>query len=99
MPIYVDVISRLDERSAAVAARNIERQFSDAGQRAGQSFQSNMQSGMRGGTSATDQLGRDIASQFTSHGTRAGRGFGSSFGGELTRSIPGVGGFTSMLSG
>ena len=99
MPIYVDVISRLDERSAAVAARNIERQFSDAGQRAGQSFQSNMQSGMRGGTSATDQLGRDIASQFVSHGTRAGRGFGSSFGGELTRSIPGVGGFTSMLSG
>ncbi len=54
---------------------------------------------MRSGAAVTDQLGREIASQFTSHGGRAGRGFGSSFGGELTRSIPGVSGFTSMLSG
>ncbi|MGE2835456.1 transglycosylase family protein [Mycobacterium sp. SMC-4] len=99
MPIYVDVLTRLDERSAAVAARQIERQFSDAGERAGRSFQSSMSSGVTGGTAATDRIGREMVSQFSGHGAQAGRGFGSSFGSELSRSIPGASAFSSTLSG
>ncbi|AVP41670.1 tail length tape measure protein [Mycobacterium phage Batiatus] len=115
MPIYVDIISRLDERAAAVAAKNIEREMEAAGARAGSSAgraigenvgRASAAAGRNAGEQlsrevdrATRQAGSRIVDGFSSHGVSAGRGFGSSFGSSLASSLPVAGRFSAALSG
>ncbi|ASZ72897.1 tail length tape measure protein [Mycobacterium phage Emma] len=115
MPIYVDIISRLDERAAAVAAKNIEREMEAAGARAGSSAgraigenvgRASAAAGRNAGEQlsrevdrATRQAGSRIVDGFSSHGVSAGRGFGSSFGSSLVSSLPVAGRFSAALSG
>ncbi|AVJ50656.1 tape measure protein [Mycobacterium phage Ogopogo] len=115
MPIYVDIISRLDERAAAVAAKNIEREMEAAGARggsaAGRAIGENVtKEAAAAGRNAGEQLSREvdratkaagsrIVDGFSSHGVSAGRGFGSSFGSSLSSSLPVAGRFSSALSG
>ncbi|AVR77232.1 tail length tape measure protein [Mycobacterium phage OwlsT2W] len=115
MPIYVNIISRLDERAAAVAAKNIEREMEAAGARAGSSAgraigenvgRASAAAGRNAGEQlsrevdrATRQAGSRIVDGFSSHGVSAGRGFGSSFGSSLASSLPVSGRFSAALSG
>ncbi|AKU45102.1 tape measure protein [Mycobacterium phage Quico] len=115
MPIYVDIISRLDERAAAVAAKNIEREMAAAGARggsaAGRAIGENVgREAAAAGRNAGEQLSREvdratrqagsrIVDGFSSHGVSAGRGFGSSFGSSLASSLPVAGRFSAALSG
>ncbi|AFQ97410.1 tape measure protein [Mycobacterium phage Dorothy] len=115
MPIYVDIISRLDERAAAVAAKNIEREMEAAGARggsaAGRAIGENVtKEAAAAGRNAGEQLSREvdratrqagsrIVDGFSSHGVSAGRGFGSSFGSSLASSLPVAGRFSAALSG
>ncbi|AIM50138.1 tape measure protein [Mycobacterium phage BuzzLyseyear] len=115
MPIYVNIISRLDERAAAVAAKNIEREMEAAGARAGSSAgraigENVGREAAAAGRDAGEQLSREvdratrqagsrIVDGFSSHGVSAGRGFGSSFGSSLASSLPVSGRFSSALSG
>ncbi|QUE26201.1 tape measure protein [Mycobacterium phage Akhila] len=115
MPIYVDIISRLDERAAAVAAKNIEREMEAAGARAGSSAgraigENVGREAAAAGRNAGEQLSREvdratrqagsrIVDGFSSHGVSAGRGFGSSFGSSLASSLPVAGRFSAALSG
>ncbi|WNM68406.1 tape measure protein [Mycobacterium phage Starcevich] len=115
MPIYVNIISRLDERAAAVAAKNIEREMEAAGARAGSSAgraigENVGREAAAAGRNAGEQLSREvdratrqagsrIVDGFSSHGVSAGRGFGSSFGSSLASSLPVAGRFSSALSG
>ncbi|ATN91195.1 tail length tape measure protein [Mycobacterium phage Phasih] len=115
MPIYVNIISRLDERAAAVAAKNIEREMEAAGARAGSSAgraigenvgRASAAAGRNAGEQlsrevdrATRQAGSRIVDGFSSHGVSAGRGFGSSFGSSLASSLPVAGRFSAALSG
>ncbi|AUX81941.1 tape measure protein [Mycobacterium phage Frankie] len=115
MPIYVDIISRLDERAAAVAAKNIEREMAAAGARggsaAGRAIGENVtKEAAAAGRNAGEQLSREvdratrqagsrIVDGFSSHGVSAGRGFGSSFSSSMSSSLPVLGRFSSALSG
>lgn len=99
MPIYVDVITKLDERAAKTAADRIEKEFTQAGKRAGDQFSNSMNASMSGIDRTTRQLGSQLTSGFSDHGRRAGQGFGRSFGSELASSLPGVGRFTSAMAG
>ncbi|AEK09629.1 tape measure protein [Mycobacterium phage Mozy] len=115
MAIYVDIISRLDERAAAVAAKNIEREMAAAGARggsaAGRAIGENVgREAAAAGRNAGEQLSREvdratrqagsrIVDGFSSHGVSAGRGFGSSFGSSLASSMPVAGRFSAALSG
>ncbi|QGJ91102.1 tape measure protein [Mycobacterium phage Strokeseat] len=115
MPIYVDIISRLDERAAAVAAKNIEREMEAAGARggsaAGRAIGENVtKEAAAAGRNAGEQLSREvdratkaagsrIVDGFSSHGVSAGRGFGASFGSSMASSLPVAGRFSSALSG
>ncbi|AYR00373.1 tail length tape measure protein [Mycobacterium phage Whouxphf] len=115
MPIYVDIISRLDERAAAVAAKNIEREMEAAGARAGSSAgraigENVGREAAAAGRNAGEQLSREvdratkaagsrIVDGFAANGVSAGRGFGSSFGSSLASSLPVSGRFSSALSG
>ncbi|UVK58855.1 tape measure protein [Mycobacterium phage Leozinho] len=115
MPIYVDIISRLDERAAAVAAKNIEREMEAAGARggsaAGRAIGENVtKEAAAAGRNAGEQLSREvdratkaagsrIVDGFAANGVSAGRGFGSSFGSSLASSLPVAGRFSSALSG
>ncbi|QAY10945.1 tape measure protein [Mycobacterium phage Pollywog] len=115
MPIYVDIISRLDERAAAVAAKNIEREMAAAGARggsaAGRAIGENVtKEAAAAGRNAGEQLSREvdratkaagsrIVDGFAANGVSAGRGFGSSFGSSLVSSLPVAGRFSSALSG
>ncbi|APC46596.1 tail length tape measure protein [Mycobacterium phage Empress] len=115
MPIYVDIISRLDERAAAVAAKNIEREMEAAGARggsaAGRAIGENVtKEAAAAGRNAGEQLSREvdratkaagsrIVDGFAANGVSAGRGFGSSFSSSLASSLPVAGRFSSALSG
>ncbi|AIM40962.1 tape measure protein [Mycobacterium phage Squirty] len=115
MPIYVDIISRLDERAAAVAAKNIEREMAAAGARggsaAGRAIGENVtKEAAAAGRNAGEQLSREvdratkaagsrIVDGFAANGVSAGRGFGSSFGSSLASSLPVAGRFSAALSG
>ncbi|AGM61432.1 tail length tape measure protein [Mycobacterium phage Job42] len=115
MPIYVNIISRLDERAAAVAAKNIEREMAAAGARggsaAGRAIGENVtKEAAAAGRNAGEQLSREvdratkaagsrIVDGFAANGVSAGRGFGSSFGSSLASSLPVAGRFSSALSG
>ncbi|QGJ89520.1 tape measure protein [Mycobacterium phage Lorde] len=115
MPIYVDIISRLDERAAAVAAKNIEREMAAAGARggsaAGRAIGENVtKEAAAAGRNAGEQLSREvdratkaagsrIVDGFAANGVSAGRGFGSSFSSSLVSSLPVAGRFSSALSG
>lgn len=96
MPIYVDIISRLDERSAAVAARNIERQFGSAGSAAGDAAGRGMSAAIDRSTSG---IGQRVTGQFTTHGQTAGRNFGTGFTGQVNQTVGNTSGFSSSLSG
>ncbi|AXQ65029.1 tape measure protein [Mycobacterium phage Ruby] len=115
MPIYVDIISRLDERAAAVAAKNIEREMEAAGARggsaAGRAIGENVgREAAAAGRNAGEQLSREvdratkaagsrIVDGFAANGVSAGRGFGSSFSSSLASSLPVAGRFSAALSG
>ncbi|AXC38280.1 tape measure protein [Mycobacterium phage NormanBulbieJr] len=115
MPIYVDIISRLDERAAEVAAKNIEREMEAAGARAGSSAgraigENVGREAAAAGRNAGEQLSREvdratkaagsrIVDGFAANGVSAGRGFGSSFSSSLASSLPVAGRFSSALSG
>ncbi|APU93019.1 tape measure protein [Mycobacterium phage Bubbles123] len=115
MPIYVNIISRLDERAAAVAAKNIEREMAAAGARggsaAGRAIGENVgREAAAAGRNAGEQLSREvdratkaagsrIVDGFAANGVSAGRGFGSSFSSSLASSLPVAGRFSSALSG
>jgi len=96
MAIYVDVISRLDERAAAVTAKQIERQFSQAGENAGKSASSAMSDAI---DRATRTTGNGITTQFSDVGARAGRGFGTSFNTSVTQAANASGGFSTAVGG
>ncbi|AIM50956.1 tape measure protein [Mycobacterium phage Modragons] len=94
MPIYVDIISRLDERAAAVAAKNIEREMAAAGARggsaAGRAIGENVtKEAAAAGRNAGEQLSREvdratkaagsrIVDGFAANGASAGKAFSSS---------------------
>ncbi|AMS01721.1 tail length tape measure protein [Mycobacterium phage Brocalys] len=115
MPIYVDIISRLDERAAEVAAKNIEREMEAAGARAGSSAgraigENVGREAAAAGRNAGEQLSREvdratkaagsrIVDGFAANGVSAGRGFGLSFSSSLASSLPVAGRFSSALSG
>ncbi|MGV0634498.1 tape measure protein [Mycolicibacillus trivialis] len=99
MPIYVDVITRLEERSATESAKRIEKTFADAGKSAGTEFSRNMTAEMDRASKAMDDIGRSMTQGFGAHGLAAGREFGGAFGSQLSRSIPGISGFTSAMAG
>lgn len=96
MPIYVDIISRLDERSAAVAAARIERQFGAAGSSAGDAAGRGMSAAIDRSTST---IGQRVTGQFTTHGQAAGRNFGTGFTGQVGQTVGNTSGFTSALAG
>ncbi|OMC44717.1 hypothetical protein A5742_27475 [Mycolicibacterium fortuitum] len=96
MPIYVDIISRLDERSAAVAAARIERQFGAAGSSAGDAAGRGMSAAIDRSTST---IGQRVTGQFTTHGQTAGRNFGTGFTGQVGQTVGNTSGFTSALAG
>lgn len=96
MPIYVDIISRLDERSAAVAAARIERQFGAAGSSAGDAAGRGMSAAIDRSTST---IGQRVTGQFTTHGQTAGRNFGTGFTGQVSQTVGNTSGFSSSLAG
>ena len=99
MPIYVDVIARLDERAAATAANRVEKQFAQAGKNAGNAMEQALNAELSRSNTAVNQMGSKLSQGFTSHGRLAGRGFGTAFGSELAQSLPGVSGFSSAMRG
>ncbi|QDF19902.1 tail length tape measure protein [Mycobacterium phage ThetaBob] len=96
MPIYVDVISRLDERAAAVTAAQIERRYSDAGRAAGTSVGRSMNDAI---DRSTGRVGTNIVGQFDSHGANAGRRFGTSFNTQVTQQVSNTGRFNASMAG
>jgi hypothetical protein len=61
MPLILDVLTHIDERSAAAEARQLERQFEEGGHAAGTSFGANLATGLIGGFHDADfdsMLGR-----------------------------------------
>lgn len=115
MPIYVDVITQLDARAAAVAARNIDREFGAAGLSAGKSAGKAIETeltaagrsaGAAAGKGITDEIDkattnahRAMLGGFAQSGVTAGRNFGGGFSSQLSQSIPGVQRFSGMMSG
>lgn len=99
MPIYLDVITRLDERSAQASADKVKKTFADAGQQAGDAFSKRIDDAIKKSNVNVDTLGMTMVERFAFHGRAAGREFGGAFGSQMSRSIPGVAAFTSMLSG
>lgn len=99
MPIYVDVISKLDEKAAEQAARRIEQRFAEAGRKASAALNNGFTQELNRVNSAAEQVGRNLDRAFSSHGSRAGQGFASSFSTELSRGLPGVSGVAAALSG
>lgn len=95
MPIYVDVISRLDERSAALTARQIDRQFNQAGVAAGTSAGNALSDAI---DRATRTTGSGITTRFSEHGTKAGRGFGTSFNTSVAQATSSSGGFSAAVN-
>ncbi|AXQ64926.1 tape measure protein [Mycobacterium phage Renaud18] len=96
MPIYVDVISRLDDRSAAVTAAQIERRYSDAGRKAGDSVGRSMNDAI---DRSTGRVGTNIVGQFDTHGANAGRKFGTSFNSQVTQQVANTGRFNASMAG
>lgn len=82
-----------------MAASQIEREFKQAGKRAGDEFSTSMSSAMSDMDRATGQVGAQMVSGFSGHGRRAAKGFGTAFGSNLASSLPGVAGFSSAMSG
>ena len=96
MAIYVDVISRLDERSAAMTARQIDRTFSDAGAKAGKSTGDAMSDAI---DKATRTTGAGITTRFSGHGVTAGKSFGSSFNTSVAQSTSSSSAFSGAVGG
>ncbi|MDV7190593.1 tape measure protein [Mycolicibacterium fortuitum] len=92
----MDIISRLDERSAAVAAARIERQFGAAGSSAGDAAGRGMSAAI---DRSTSNIGQRVTGQFTTHGQTAGRNFGTGFTGQVGQTVGNTSGFTSALAG
>ncbi|WP_301120306.1 hypothetical protein [Mycolicibacterium fortuitum] len=92
----MDIISRLDERSAAVAAARIERQFGAAGSSAGDAAGRGMSAAI---DRSTSNIGQRVSGQFTTHGQTAGRNFGIGFTGQVGQTVGNTSGFTSALAG
>lgn len=96
MPVYVDVISRLDERAAAATAKQIERQFSTVGVTVGKTTGNSLTDAI---DKATGKAGAGLTTQFSGYGTQAGKSFGTSFDSSVARSIPASGGFNTAVNG
>lgn len=90
------MISRLDERSAAVAARSIERQFETAGKNAGDAATKSLNAEIN---RSTANLHNSFTGQFTNHGQTAGRNFGTGFTGQVNQSVSNTSGFTAATAG
>ncbi|MCV7005653.1 tape measure protein [Mycobacterium gordonae] len=95
MALHTDIVARLDERSSRTEADKLVQQFASAGTRAGAAFAAQVQSSAE----AFNRVGGQLATQFTAHGRLAGRNFGTGFGAEMVRSLPGISGFASTMSG
>lgn len=95
MALHADIVARLDERSSRTEADKLVQQFASAGTRAGAAFAAQVQSSAE----AFNRVGGQLATQFTAHGRLAGRNFGTGFGAEMVRSLPGISGFASTMSG
>jgi hypothetical protein len=54
MPLVLDVMTAIDERSAAASARQLERQFEEGGHEAGEKFGTNLVQGVISGFSSGD---------------------------------------------
>lgn len=96
MPVYVDVLARLDERAAAATAKQIERQFSTVGVTVGKTTGNSLTDAI---DKATNRAGAGLTTQFSGYGTQAGKSFGSSFDSSVARSIPASGGFNTAVNG
>ena len=75
MPIYSDVITRLDERAAQVAADQIERHFGDAGRGASTALQREIGSGLTGLRGLVDEFGSGLRSGIDSQLSGVGGSF------------------------
>jgi hypothetical protein len=82
MPLILDVMTAIDQRSAAAAARELEQQFERSGEAAGVSFGGNLAKGVTSGFAAGDfdsMLGvlssGGLAAKAATHGSAIGAAF------------------------
>lgn len=99
MTLNVDIIAKLDERAAAMAATQMKNQMIRAGAVSGEAFTKALNEAANKYKFSVDRINSELEKQFTSHGQRAAQHFGTGFGGQLARSLPGVSGFTSAMAG
>ncbi len=99
MGLNVDVIAKLDERAAAMAATQLKNQMVRAGAVSGEAFTKALNEAAGKYKVSVDRINSELEKQFTSHGQRAAQHFGTGFGGQLARSLPGVSGFSSAMAG
>ena len=82
MPLVLDVLMAVDERSAAASARQLERQFEEGGHEAGEKFGANLVQGLTAGFHSGDfdslvgvLASSGMAAQAATHGSAIGAAF------------------------
>lgn len=87
MPLILDVLTHIDERSAAAGARELEQQFERSGEAAGVSFGGNLARGLTGGFRAADfesMTGVLSSAGMLGQAASHGKALGVAFAGGLT---------------
>ncbi|MHA7703394.1 transglycosylase family protein [Mycobacterium sp. ML4] len=99
MALSVDIVAKLDERAAAAAATRLKNEMTRAGAVSGEAYTKALNDAVEKYKISADRITSELEKQFTSHGQRAAQGFGTGFSAQLARSLPGVSGFSSAMSG
>ncbi len=99
MALSVDIVAKLDERAAAAAATRLKNEMTRAGAVSGEAYTKALNDAVEKYKISADRITSELEKQFTSHGQRAAQGFGTGFSAQLARSLPGVSGFASAMSG
>ncbi|MBX9638354.1 MAG: hypothetical protein K2X97_01080, partial [Mycobacteriaceae bacterium] len=99
MSLDVDIIAKLDERAATAVATRLKNDMTRAGAVSGEAYTKALNDAVEKYKISADRITSELEKQFTSHGQRAAQGFGTGFSAQLARSLPGVSGFASAMSG
>jgi hypothetical protein len=87
MPLILDVLTSIDERSAAASARQLEHQFTASGEAAGAGFGANMVKGITSGFVRADfdsMLGVLSSGGLAAQALTHGKALGVAFAGGIT---------------
>lgn len=95
----IDLVAALNERAVTTSANRLKSQLARAGQVSGDAFNKALEAESKRANIPTDKLRAELTNQFSRHGQSAGQSFGTGFGGQMARSLPGVSGFASAMSG